>query len=640
MLELFNRGRALLFGSCCAMVACSLQAAELPTRAQDLPSSAQPGAFDPSRSNKSGLAMPTPDIFMVPPEDDRPFGVNEGERLFVKSIVLRGANDRPEVGISLVDVRSLVEGLRFKRQKLDSEVSAGFTEEELEVGATLLRQLMSDSTDIDIDQGFVLEQMVSDLKFKMQERWLTIGHLQQIAEEVTKYYRQKGYILAQAYLPAQTVQDGQVVIQIMEGMIGDIIVQNNHRYGEGIIKEPFLEGIGKPADKQSVESGLLQLSDYPGLAVFGVFQPGEDVGTADLLLNVRQEKRHEANVQLDNHGSEYTGEYRLQLSYTNNNVTRAADAITINLLQNLKPANSTYGAVTYQRPIINRYNQLIFEMSNNTFKLGGDLAELNVEGSSSTLSAGWRHSFVRSRTSNHYGMVKLAKKSAELSAPLESQDDLAVASIEYGFDAFDFRFSGVNLAWFKYSQGLSGMLGAMEAEDAPLSSRAGTSGHAGSEFSKFEARYDRLQTLTSDKSLLLSLYAQFSSDLLTASEQMPIGGPGSVRAYPISEYLMDNGYFMSLELNTKAPFISEKEVFGSTWGQVLQLVAFAEVGGGNRNDPQVTDVGKVNISGVGFGARIKVDNLSTHIDIAAPLSDEEASNGRNVQLFLTLNYGF
>lgn len=639
MLELFKKGRALLFGVCSIAVVNPLIAVELPTRAQDLPASAQPGALDPSRAGKAGMAMPTPDIFMVPPEDDRPFGVDEGERLFVKSIILRGANDRPEAGITLKEVRDLVEGLRFKRQQLDSEVSAGFTEEELEVGANLLRQLMSESADIDVDQGFVLERMVTDLKFKMQERWLTIGHLQQIADEVTRYYREKGYILAQAYLPAQTVHDGQVVIQIMEGMIGEIIVQNNHRYSDDIIKEPFLEGIGKPAFKQEVESGLLQLSDYPGLAVFGVFQPGEDVGTADLLLNVREENRHQANVQLDNHGSEYTGEYRLQLSYTNNNITRAADAITINLLHNLKPANSAYGAIRYQRPIINRHNQLIFEVSENSFKLGGDLAELKVEGDSSSLSAAWRHSFVRSRTSNHYGMARIAQKSASLSDPLFSQDDLTVASIEYGFDAFDFRFSGVNLAWFKYSQGLS-TLGAMEAENAPLSSRAGTSSRAGSEFSKFEARYDRLQTLTSDQSLLISMYAQFSNDLLTASEQMPIGGPGSVRAYPISEYLMDKGYLMSLELNSKVPFIADKEVFGSTWGQVLQLVAFVEAGTGSRNDPLVTEVGNVSINGAGFGARVKVDKLSAHLDFAAPFSDEEASNGKDIQLFLTINYGF
>jgi len=627
-------GKALMLGICLATVAPTLNAA-------DVPASAQPGAIDPGRETRPEFSYPATDVYMVPPLMDRPLGVDEGGRLFVKSILLRGAVDRPQAGISLKEVRELVERLRFMRQKLDAEVFSGFTDEELELGAKVLRQLVDDQGQIDTEKGFVIEQLVTDLRFKMQQRWLTIGQLQQIADEVTRYYRSKGFFLAQAYLPAQTVRDGEVVIQIMEGMIGNVIVQNNQYYSEELIKEPFANSIGQPAYKDSVESGLLQLSDYPGLAVFGVFQPGEEVGTANLLLNVRQEKRHEADIQLDNHGSEYTGKYRLQLSYTNNNVTRAADAINIKLMNNFNPNNSIYGALSYQRPVFNRHNQIIFEISNNAFDLGGSLAEFNVEGSSDTISLAWRHSFVRSRTANHYGMLKLAKKSADLTDPLMSEDKLAVASLEYGFDAFDLRFSGVNLGWFKYSQGLSGLLGAMEASDAPLSSRLSGSGvNAGSKFSKFEVRYDRLQTLTSNQSLLFSLYGQFSGDLLTATEQMPIGGPGSVRAYPISEYLMDKGYFGSLEWIMKAPGFVDKPVFGSTWGQVLQLVLFAEAASGKRNDPLANEVAEISVSGVGIGARIKVEDLSVHLDVADPISDEKASNGKDRQFLFRLNYGF
>ncbi len=525
------------------------------------------------------------------------------------------------------------------RQKLDSEVSVGFTEDELQLGAKLLRRLVNDGEQEAAGDN-ALNQLVSDLRFKMQERWLTIGHLQQIADEVTRYYRSKGYMLAQAYLPAQTVSGGEVVIQVMEGIIDDVLVQNNERYGETLIREPFTDIIGQPAYKNRVESGLLQLSDYPGLSVFGVFQPGEAVGTSELLLNVQEETHHQTDIQLDNSGSEYTGDYRLQVSYTNNNITRAADALNIRLMSSFHPSNSTYGAIQYQRPIFNRHNKLIVDLNRNTYTLGGSLSVLNAEGTSDTASLAWRHSFVRSRTSNHYGMIKLATKGAELTGFQPSQDDLTVMSVEYGLDAFDFRFSGVNLLWARYSQGLS-TLGAMEAENALTSSRVGESGtRAGSEFSKIELRYDRLQTITENQSVLLTLYGQYSGDLLVSTEQMAIGGPGSVRAYPLSEYLMDKGYFFSVEWSTKAPFISDVPVLGTTWGQVLQLVAFADAGGGRMNDPATSsgDTAAVSISGVGVGARVKVKDFSMHLDIANPLSTEDASNDRNTQYFFRLNY--
>ncbi|MCW9015041.1 MAG: hypothetical protein OQL06_14820 [Gammaproteobacteria bacterium] len=609
--------------------------------AADLPASALPGAVDPGRESRPEFTEPPAEVFMVPPLISRPLGVDEGERLFVKSIVLRGAIDRPEAGIRLQEVRELVEGLRFKSQKLDSEVTSGFTKEELEYGAEFLRKLIDDPEKFEISKEFIVEQLVSDLRFKMKERWLTIGHLQRIADEVSLYYRRKGFILAQVYLPAQEVRDGEVVLQIMEGIIGNITVENNRRYSEALIKEPFVESMGQPAYKNSIESSLLQLSDYPGLSVYGVFRPGEEVGSTELWLNVREEKFYEIDLQLDNHGSDYTGKYRPQLSYTYNNLSRAADSINLRLMHNYKPDNSVYWSLEYQRPVFNRHNKIIAEASHNAFDLGASLADFNMDGTSDNASLAWQHTFIRSRTKNAYGTFRLTQKKAELSEPLMSLDELAIASLEYGYDAFDFRFSGVNIAWIKYSQGLSGLLGAMEAESAPLSSRQTSAGvNVGSEFGRLEVRYDRLQTLSTNQSLLLSLYGQYSGDLLTSTEQMPIGGPGSVRAYPASEYLMDKGYFASVEWIIKAPGIVDKPVFGSTWGQVLQLVLFADAAGGRLNDPLLNEVGKISVSGAGIGARIKVKNFSAHIDIARPLSDEEASNGKDSQVFFRLNYGF
>jgi len=233
--------------------------------AADIPDNALPGDID----RNEGLELPEPpgEIFMVPPLQDRPLGVDEGERLFVRSISLRSAVDRPEAGISLKEVRELVENLRFASQELNDELGSGFTKKELLHGAKLLRQLVDDPSQLDVSKEFLLESLVSEMRFKMRERWLTIGNLQQIADEVTRYYRSKGFILAQAYLPAQTVSDGNVVIQVIEGMIGKVIGQNNRRYFEALIMEPFLQSVGRPAYKLDVESALLQLSDYPGLAV-------------------------------------------------------------------------------------------------------------------------------------------------------------------------------------------------------------------------------------------------------------------------------------------------------------------------------------------------------------------------------------
>ena len=51
---------------------------------------------------------------------------------------------------------------------------------------------------------------------------LNFDDLIEAATQVRAYYRERGYFLAQAYLPEQTIRDGQVQIGIIEGRIGEI----------------------------------------------------------------------------------------------------------------------------------------------------------------------------------------------------------------------------------------------------------------------------------------------------------------------------------------------------------------------------------------------------------------------------------
>ena len=119
---------------------------------------------DPSLRNNPDLKYP--------PVINRPLDVDEGERIQVARFELRGYTDREELGIS---------------------------REELEA---LLAQKQSERPD-----GF------------------TVGHLQEVAVEVTRYYRSKGLILAQAFVPVQTVSDGVVEIEVMEGRLGEVLTE-------------------------------------------------------------------------------------------------------------------------------------------------------------------------------------------------------------------------------------------------------------------------------------------------------------------------------------------------------------------------------------------------------------------------------
>src|SRR3546814_11652412 len=63
---------------------------------------------------------------------------------------------------------------------------------------------------------------------------LSFGQLQDVAAAITTAYREAGFIVSKAYLPAQSPgPDGRVRIQVLEGRLGDVAVQGAERYQIG-----------------------------------------------------------------------------------------------------------------------------------------------------------------------------------------------------------------------------------------------------------------------------------------------------------------------------------------------------------------------------------------------------------------------
>src|SRR3546814_14334310 len=85
--------------------------------------------------------------------------------------------------------------------------------------------------------------------------------------------------------------------------------------------------------------------------------------------------------------------------------------------------------------------------------------------------------------------------------------------------------------------------------------------------------------LTRSQRLDLKLNGQYSDDVLVPMEQFALGGPDSVRAYPISDALGDRGYHVAVEYQVDAPGFGDKAspFGGRQWRAGVQFALF-EVG--------------------------------------------------------------
>ncbi len=591
-----------------------------------LPDSARPGAVRPqTEAEPERPVTPAGDVVDIPALIDRPFDIEEGPFVAVKDFRLLDADDLPKYDISIDEIKTSI--LEKSRQN-------------------------------------------------QPERGFSIGELQEIADQVTRYYREKGLILSTAVIPVQAVDSGIVDIQIYVGRLGRVIAESNEKFSQSVLRKPFVGLIGEPVTQQSIEAALLTLTDYPGLSVFGVFQPGQKVGEADIVLKVQEEKWYDVAYRADNHGLQETGRNRFRTIIDWNNPTGFADKLSATYQQTYNPKNNDFWALDYE-VFLGRGFTLGGGLFKNRFKLGGDFAVNNIASQTDNRAIYLNKSFIRSRQTNLSSKLSFTSKNATTrTAGLQTNTDrLSVLALELNYDSVDtfhpFRpivrwFSkstsenfggGLNFATLTIDRGFNDIFGAMGSSASQLAGPAGSRSSrrgnqagefAEGQFTKLSGTYQRLQLMTKNQSVLFKTEFQWSKDILAPLEQYSVGGPENVRGYPDAQGLFDRAYFFSVEYIFNAPFIANKPAFNNrTWGELLQFSVFYDFATAQQNDAlnsaqdRDTSGSWVTFKSVGMGLRFNLPgSIDSRLMYATELGAEIPNTGRYGHIWGDFTYSF
>ncbi|MCF6281082.1 MAG: hypothetical protein L3J28_02550 [Candidatus Polarisedimenticolaceae bacterium] len=491
------------------------------------------------------------------------------------------------------------------------------------------------------------------------ENQFTIFDLEDVATRVTQFFRQRELILDAAFLPPQTVKDQTVFIHVLQGRLGKITTKGNERYFDYTLLTPFRGMVGRTVRRDEITQALLNVWDYPGLRFAErkaqlTFLPGEQTGLTNLELDVSEEK-YPFNIALsaDNSGSDYSGVYRTRIDIDLNDPTDAADQLSVAWMNNFNPDNSDFYSISYERPVFSSDLKFGIGHSGNQFVLGQELKELEIDGFSeqSYLSLGWiaKQTFrerlmLGSRLNVKEAVTRQAGETVAI-------DRLTVLDLNAGglfSDEWLLASSGSSQTLFvaTYSHGFGDLLGSMEARDDPDSSRQGEEGEqAGAEFDKLVVELSRRQRFFWGTLLSLRLNGQYSDDLLVSLEQMSLGGPDSVRAYPTAEVLRDSGYFVSADWIFTLPFLTDEMVpkwlsagRQVSWEQALSFSLFVDHAAGQRNNPLGNEEEFAELSGAGFGLNFETPALMVKMTLAKPLGDVEPSNEEDPQFFMSMQW--
>lgn len=454
----------------------------------------------------------------------------------------------------------------------------------------------------------------------------TLAELDQSTARITAYYRERGYLVARAYLPEQEIKEGVVVINVLEGVVGQQRLNNQARLTDGRAKS-YLSGSesGDVLQSKPVDRALLLLADTPGVGgARATLQPGASVGTSDLIFDLTPSAPYTANVELDNYGNRYTGEYRLGGALALNSPLKIGDQLSLRALTS--DQNLTYARIAYSIPLGGSGLRMGAAFSDTRYRLGKEFAILLARGTATSSSLYAVYPFIRSLTSNLSGTLTWEDKKLndQTGAPISAIDKrVQLANLGLAGNHQD-ALGGAGVSSFDLSL-VSGRL-SMDAVSLALDA-APTSAQSNGMFTRLAYNLNRLQRLTDTNTLSVALSGQQASKNLNSSEKFSLGGAYGVRAYPQGEGSGDAGWLTNLEL---------RHSFKNT----LQGVMFYDAGSVMINRNQfVVGANTRNISGAGVGANANLSGAQIKAYLAWRTSggqptSEPATLNRNPRLWV------
>ncbi|CAM3827683.1 ShlB/FhaC/HecB family hemolysin secretion/activation protein [Parendozoicomonas haliclonae] len=547
----------------------------------------------------------------------------------IRTFSFRNLPEYPEAGVTRAAIEELTETLRQKYMRESEKLGSGFTQAELEeIGALLQEKAASKSTaNLNLQD---LADLVNVVKRQNALRGMTYTDIESITQEVTQFYRSRGLLLAKAYIPPQEVSNGVVELDIIAGTLGAVTVAGNEKYSAERLQEPFAEQIGDLVDNGKIEESIYLLNDMPGLNVFGFFERGEKLGETNLNLQVRDEKAWNLSLRADNHGPEYTGEYRLYGQGNWLNPTGIGDQLTLGTLKSFNPENTQLYQISYSFPIAGPNTRLELFAEDNDFKITSDKDEsiniLGIEGANTTYSAALMHKVKRSRAQNLAVGMKLAERKVKRKAKInnlitEGDHARSIELIAEG-DMLGTSIRTLNMGRLSLQYGKF---------------RNDTPKDRGDDYYKVALDTNSLFFIPlpfeSESRLILKSKLRYSESGLPSFEQMSLGGANSVRAFTVNDFSADTGAYLGAEMYFDVP---EKLDFDIRDGQrvsdILQYAVFLDGAYGNENsyrqnpgDLKVADPW-AHLAGAGFLMRLNwMDQVSSTITIARPLSHKSGS---------------
>jgi hemolysin activation/secretion protein len=449
---------------------------------------------------------------------------------------------------------------------------------------------------------------------------VSLATLEAVAEAVSAAYRARGFVLSQASLPPQTVENGIVRLQVIEGFVDRVAIAGgapNQAEAAETLFAPTSQA--RPLELRALERAVLLSRDLFGGGVETVLEPSPDTFAAADLTVVLDPPPPVGFASADNRGSRLYGEWAFVTGVT------AHNRLGRNERLELLAAGAFDGSLGYVRggialPLMGlagtRLDGAMLAFEADYANGEPDLAKAGAPDAQTlttdetNLRAAIVVPVIRTRAQNLFAELGIDWQDAENvtgvgADEVTEEDRLLVLDARLAWDRAD-RFGGVTLVAGGLRQGL-------DTSDTFI---GGGPSSGVADFTLATLEIARLQRLGAGPwALWLEAEGQYAFDVLPNSERFALGDASIGRGFAPGNTTGDSGYGARLELRRG---VDVAAAGGAV--EAAELYAYGDYGEAYDRDGERDGMRWEPLGSAGVGARIDVrDWLTVTPEVARQL---------------------
>jgi len=298
-------------------------------------------------------------------------------------------------------------------------------------------------------------------------------------------------------------------------------------------------------DTKDLQRKIFILNDLAGISAVGTYEQGKKEGESNFKVAIEDTPFFKSELAAANYGSKSTGSNQAIANVSFNNVTGIGDLFAVN---GIKSSGSNYVQGSYAIPIEYEGLKLAMNASKLDYKTLSSFSSTNQsEGNAKTYGANLTYPIHRTDRASLNAKVGFEVKdylnTNSLTAAIIS--DYKINNLIAGLSGFLYNSDRSSIS---YNTNLT--FGRLKINDATQDTSDSTAARTKGSFEKLAFNISRNQSLPElfNTNWLVSVDGQTANKNLNSSEQLSLGGPYGVRAYPTGQGSGSQGVIIKTEL--------------------------------------------------------------------------------------------